>query len=132
VTPPRVEVVPADRAAVYLRRAENLLKVMEIADQAGNPDGIVNNAIQAGIALGDAFTVFSVQRRSRGQDHSEALLLVRECLSPRTPEVASLLQRILNRRSELLYASHEVSLRHARELAGLTRKLQSVVRSAIP
>lgn len=131
MTPSRIEVLPKDRGAVYLRRAENLLKVMEVADEAGNPDGIVTNAVQAGIALGDAYTVSLVRRRSRGQDHSEVLLLVRECPSPSTPEVSSLLQRILNRRSELLYESRDVSLRQARELANLARKLHSAVRSAI-
>lgn len=128
---PRVQLLPKDRGAVYLRRAENLLKIMEIADRAGNPDGIVTNAVQAGIALGDAFTVSLLQRRSRGQDHSEVILLVRECPSPSTPEVARLLQRILNRRSEVLYESRDVSLRRARELADFARKLNSVVRSAI-
>lgn len=128
---PRVQVLPKVRGAVYLRRAENLLKIMEIADREGNPDGIVTNAVQAGIALGDAFTVSLLQRRSRGQDHSEALLLVRECPSASTPEVARLLQRILNRRSEVLYESQDVSLRRARELADFARKLDSVVRSAI-
>jgi hypothetical protein len=128
---PRVEVLPRDRGAVYLRRAENLLKVMEVADAAANPDGIVINAVQAAIALGDAFTVSLVQRRSRGQDHSEVLLLVKLCPSPSTPEVVRLIQSLLNRRSEILYGSQEVSLRQARQLADLARKLYSVVRSAV-
>jgi hypothetical protein len=102
LTSSRVEVLPRDRAPIYLRRAENLLKVMDAADESVNPDGIVTSAVQAGIALGDAFTVFHVQRRSRGQDHAEALILIRECRSPRTPEVVRLLQGILNRRSEVL------------------------------
>lgn len=131
MTTPRVDILPRSRAAVYLRRAENLLKVMEAADQAGNPDGIVTNAIQSSIALGDAFTVFLIQRRCRGQDHSEVLLLVRECPSSSAPEVGRLIQHILNRRSELLYGSEEVSLRLARELASFSRKLDSVVRSAV-
>jgi hypothetical protein len=124
-------VLPRDRAAVYLRRAENLLRVVEAADQAGNPDGIVTNAVQAAIALGDAYTVFYVQRRSRGQDHAEALILIRECPSSSTPDVARILQRIHSRRSEVLYESRDVSLREARELANLTRQLASIVRAAI-
>jgi hypothetical protein len=131
MTPGRVELLPKDRAAVYLRRAENLLQIMEVADEAGNSDGIVTNAVQAGIALGDAYTVALVQRRSRGQDHSEVLLLVRECRSPNAREVGRLIQGILNRRSEVLYKSQDVSLKRARELANLTRKLHLEVRLAI-
>jgi hypothetical protein len=131
VTPARVELLAKDRSEVYLRRAENLLRVMEVADEAGNPDGVVTNAVQAGIALGDAYTVALVQRRSRGQDHSEVLLLIRECRTPNTREVARLVQGILNRRSEVLYESRDVSLKRARELAGMVRKLHSAVLSSI-
>jgi hypothetical protein len=131
MTTRRVEVLPKSRAAVYLRRAENLLSVMELANKAGNPDGIVTNAVQAGIALGDAFTVSLVQRRSRGQDHSEVLLLIRECPSPNTAEVARVIQRLLNRRSEVLYESQDVLLSQARELANLARKLHTLTRSTI-
>jgi hypothetical protein len=131
VTGLRVEVLPKGRGSVYLRRAENLLKIMELADREANPDGTATSAIQAAIALGDAYTVSLLQRRSRGQDHSEVLLLIRDCPSNTANEVARLLQRILNRRSEALYESREVSLRQGRELATMARKLHSVVRSAI-
>lgn len=131
MTPPRVQVLPKDRGSVYLRRAENLLKTMQLADGEANPAGIATNAIQAAIALADAYTVTMVQRRSRGQDHSEVLLLVRDCPPATAPDVARLLQRILNRRSEALYESREVTLRQGRELAALARKLHSVVRPAI-
>jgi hypothetical protein len=131
MTPGRVELLSKDRASVYLRRAANLLQIMEVADKAGNPDGIVTNAVQAGIALGDAYTVALIQRRSRGQDHSEVILLVRECPSPSAREVGRLIQGILNRRSEVLYESQDVSLKRARELASLARKLHSAVQLAI-
>lgn len=131
MTAPRVEILAKSRAAVYLRRAENLLKVMDVADTAGNPDAIATNAIQAGIALGDAFTVSMLQRRSRGQDHGEVVLLIRQCSCPATSEIAKLIQQILNRRTAILYASEEVTLRDARELARFARKLHSVVRTAL-
>lgn len=119
------------RGAVYLRRAENLLKVMEVADAGRNPDAMATSAIQAGIALADAFTVSLIQRRSRGQDHSEVILLMRQCPRPAAPEAARLIQQLLNRRSEILYASEDVSLREARELATFARKLHAVVRTAL-
>lgn len=131
MTAPRVETLPAARSKIYLRRAENLLKLLEVADDSGNSDGLATAAIQATISLADAFTVTLRQRRSRGQDHSEVLLLIRECPSPSTPEVVRLVQRILSRRSEALYGSEEVSLRQARELATLARKLDSIIRSAL-
>jgi hypothetical protein len=131
VTGPRVEVLPRGRGLIYLRRAENLLKAMDQADRDSNPDGVGVNAIQAAVALADAYTVSMLQRRSRGQDHSEVLLLIRDCPDDTAPAVAQLLQRILNRRTEVLYASREVTLRQSRELAVLARKLHSAVLPAI-
>jgi hypothetical protein len=131
MTSPRVEVLPRERGLLYLHRAENLLKTMELSDRDSNPDGIAVNAIQAAIALADAYTVSILRRRSRGQDHSEVLLLIRDCPADTAPEVARLLQRILNRRSESLYESREVTLRQGRELAALARKLHAAVTRAI-
>jgi len=127
----RVEVLPKTQSRVYLRRAANLLKTMEWAEEERNPDGVATNAVQAAIGLGDAYTVFFLQRRSRGQDHHEVVGLVARCQSSNAAEVGQLLQRILNRKSEVEYQAREVDLRDAREVARHVRKLSALVRSAL-
>jgi len=104
---------------------------MEWAIKEENPDGIATNAVHAAIALGDAFTVSQIQRRSRGQDHHEVLLLIAQCRSPAAPEVGRFLQRILNRMEEVQYQSRDVQLDDAEELAKHARKLISIVRGGI-
>jgi hypothetical protein len=127
----RVELLPRSRAVVYLRRADNLLKTMEWADREENPDGLATSAIQAAIALGDAFTISFLQRRSRGQDHLEVLLLIRQCKAASAPVVSRLLQRVIVRKEDVQYKSREVQLHDARELAKHTRALNAVVREAV-
>ena len=123
----RVEVLPKGKATVYLRRAENLLKTMEWAETEGNPDGVATNAVQASIALADAYTVFFLQQRSRGQDHREVVVLLARTKTPNASEVGRLVQRILNRKSEVEYQDRDVRMSDARELAKFTRKLYSLI-----
>jgi hypothetical protein len=123
----RVEVLPKSHAGIYLRRAANLVKTMEWAEEVRNVDGTATNAVQAAIALGDAFTVFFTGQRSRGQDHHEVISLVARCKSTSAPEVGSLLQRILDRKAEVEYEGRDVKLSEARELAKRVRRLFAVV-----
>ncbi|HKN06698.1 MAG TPA: hypothetical protein VJ021_03700 [Thermoplasmata archaeon] len=127
----RVEVLPKARAKVYLRRAENLLKTMEWAEREQNPDGVAINAVQTAISLGDAFTVFFLQERSRGQDHHEVVGLATRCKSPAAAEVGQSLHRILYRKNEVEYEGREVLLSDARELAKQVRRLSSLVHIAL-
>lgn len=100
---------------------------MEWAADTANPDGVATNAVQAAIALGDAYTVFFAQQRSRGQDHHEVIALVARTKAPTANEVGTLLQRILNRKSEVEYRDRDVRMSDARELAKFTRKLYSLI-----
>lgn len=105
--------------------------MMDWAETERNTDGVATNAIQAAIALGDAYTVFFLQRRCRGQDHHEVIRLVAQCSSSSSPEVGQWLQRILSRKSEVEYEAREVRPGDARELAKYVRKLSSLVHSAV-
>jgi len=52
-------------------------------------------AVLAGIAASDAACCVALGRRSRGQDHRQAIELLRE-VSPGGPDAARLLQRLLD------------------------------------
>lgn len=129
--PTRVQRLPAARAEVYLTRAGNLLKTMELAEKEGNPDGVATNAVQAAIALGDGYTIHFRQERCRGQDHHEVLLLIARCGSPHRGQIGQILSRILDRKGEVEYADRAVSLKEARELASRVRALTALVRDDI-
>jgi len=127
----RVEILAKPRATVYLRRAENLLITMEWAVRARNPDGVAVAAVQAAVALGDAFPVSTQQRRSRAQDHHEMVTLVAQSRTQSSAEVAGLIQQVLDHKSEVEYGSREVKLADAEALAKSVRKLANLVRATI-
>ena len=127
----RVQVLPKSKASVYLDRADNLVKTMELAERESNPDGVGTSAVQAAIALGDAYTIYFRKERCRGQDHHEVLALIARCEAPNAGEVGSTLSRILGRKGEVEYADRAVNLRDARELARWVRKLSALVHAEV-
>jgi hypothetical protein len=127
----RIQVLPRSKAQIYLKRAENLLATVELAEAAENADGVATAGVQAAVSLGDAFTVWTLQRRSRGQDHAEVVAVIARSESPGAPEVAKLLQKILNRKSDVEYGDREVRMADARQIAQDVRKLAKLVRAAV-
>lgn len=125
----RVQPLPRTRARVYLTRAENLLNTMELAERARNPDGVATTAVQAAIALGDAYTIHFLQERCRGRDHNEVITLIARSEAPQKGDVGPLISRILGRKNEVEYEDRAVSLNDARELAKWVRALSTLVHS---
>jgi hypothetical protein len=128
---PRVQVLPKSKATVYLDRADNLVKTMELAARESNPDGVGTSAVPAAIALGDAYTIYFRKERCRGQDHHEVLALIARCQAPNAAEIGRTLSRILGRKREVECADRAVNLKDARELARWVRKLSALVHAEV-
>jgi hypothetical protein len=127
--PTRVKQLPRERAKVYLTRAENLLRKMDLAEREKNSDGIATTAVQAAVALGDAYTIHFLRERCRGQDHHEVITLVARINAPCRGEVGPLISRILDRKSAVEYEDRAVTLNDAKELARWVRALSGLVHS---
>jgi hypothetical protein len=81
-------------------QAEKFLEVAELVDADSDQDAASANvsaslAVLAGIAASDAACCATLGRRSRGQDHRQAIDLLRQ-VSPGGPEAARQLQRLLD------------------------------------
>jgi HEPN domain-containing protein len=126
-----VNETPRERAALYLRRGEDLLSTAQLALAAGLTDGVATSGVQAGIALADAYTVGKLGMRSRGQDHFEAIGLIQRVTGPEAKRVAVLFQRIVERKTEVEYADRTVSAADARQLLESARRLASLVRQSL-
>jgi len=124
---PRVEILPRQKARVYLNRAENLIAAMEAALLARNPDGVAVTAVQAAIAFADAYTVLTVQQRSRSPDHREVVSLISSARTRDSGQIAGLVQRMLDRKSEVEYGNRAVRIDDAKDLANSARKLARLV-----
>ncbi|HTT45130.1 MAG TPA: hypothetical protein VMH38_03830 [Thermoplasmata archaeon] len=127
----RVQVLPRSKAAVCLDRGDNLVRTVELADRESNPDGVGTSAVQASIALGDAYTIYFRNERCRGQDHHEVLALIARCQAPNDGEIGRTLSRILDRKGEVEYADRAVSLKEARELERWVGRLSALVHAEV-
>ena len=127
----RVQAVPKQRAAVYLKRSQNLLRTMELAANEANPDGVATSAVQAAVALGDAYTIHFRQERCRGQDHQQVIALIARCAAPRKGDIGPLLSRILSRKNQVEYQDRSVTQDDAEELANWVRTLDKLVREDV-
>jgi hypothetical protein len=127
----RVEVLHRSKAQIYLRRGENLLATMRLAEEAANADGVAAAGVQAAVAFADAFTVWTLQQRSRGQDHSEVVAVIARSKAPTAPEVAKLVQKLLDRKSDVEHGVRDVQSSEARLIGQDVRKLAALVRSAV-
>lgn len=123
----RVKALPKSKASIYLARARNLLATMELATKEANPDGAATNAVQAAIALADAYTIHCREERCWGQDHLEVITLIARCSSPNKSKIGPLLSRILNRKSGVEYEDRAVTLKDADELVKWVRTLSQLV-----
>ena len=128
---PRSIAIPRLRAAVYLRRGTNLVAAMEQSLGSGNNDGAATSGVQAAISFADAYTVAKCGLRSRGQDHHEAVALVSGVGSPPAKRLATLLQKILNRKSAVEYGDRDVTSEDASEIARAVREVHTIVKREI-
>jgi HEPN domain-containing protein len=124
---PRTVPVPRARSSVFLRRGNNLFALAEAALHENNHDGAATCAIQASIALADALTVRRLGLRSRGQDHREVVALVAQMDLRKGDRISTLIQAILDRKTDVEYGDTEVSKADARQLVAWAREQRELV-----
>lgn len=125
---PRGRTQPCDRASAQqrLRDAQAFLAVADLVaddgDQLATPSVTASLAVLAGIAASDAACCAVLGLRARGEDHQQALDLVREN-SPDGLAMARDLGRLLSVKDDAQYGLLGVSAQRARSARGQARRL---------
>ena len=104
---------------------------MQLAERVENAGGVAPAGIQAAVSLGDAFTEWALYRGSRGQGLAGVVALIAQSESQRAPEVAKLIQKILDRKRDVEYGDREVQMSDARQIGQDPHKLSNRVRDAL-
>ena len=131
MSPPRVVQTSASKSRVYLKRGESLLALVGEAERVGNHDAVVVSGIQASIAFADAYTVSKIGARCRGQDHSDVIMLIASVRTQDAARLATLLQRVLDRRSALFYGDVSVGPSDSARISRLADAVAELVRAAL-
>lgn len=115
-------------------RLEHARKFLEVAELVASEGGGLEHAsaaaalaVLAGIAASDAACCAALGRRSRGQDHRQAVGLV-EQVAPGGIRAAKDLRRLLNLKDEAHYGLFDVSGQH---LQSALRQAKALVEFAV-
>lgn len=135
---PAGRTAPCSRAdaGTRFRRAEAFLFIADLllGEQTSETDDAINLsgvaaalAVLAGIAASDAACCHRLGRRPRGQDHRQALALVRT-IAPGGPAMESDLERLLNLKDNARYGVLGVSNKDARSAVEQATRLVEAAR----
>lgn len=120
-------------AATRLRHARSFLEVAQLVTEEGEDLNYASVsaalAVLAGIAASDAACCSELGRRSRGQDHREAIALLTQ-IEPGGDKAAASLRRLLGLKDEAHYGFLDVgggrlksALRQANDLVELAQDI---------
>jgi len=127
----RVYTLERARARIFLNRGKKLLEMVEKARELHNYDGMATVGVQAAIAFADAYTVSELQQRSRGQDHAEVVRLIRLSRAVDSSEIAGLVQRVLNRKTDVQYGDRPVRPSDAESISADVKRISQLVSAAV-
>jgi hypothetical protein len=134
MTPPKsagqTQPCTASQARTRLGHAQKFLEVAEMtADEGANTEyasAAAALAVLAGIAASDAACCAALRRRSRGQDHRQAIVLV-EQIAPGGSQAGKSLRRVLSLKDEAHYGLFDVG---GQDLRAALRQARSLVEFA--
>lgn len=115
------------QARTRLEHARKFLDVAELvsgeAGDVGYASAAAALAVLSGIAASDAACCAALGRRSRGQDHRQAVELV-EQVAPGGDRAANALRRLLNLKDEAHYGFFDIG---GKDLQGALRQAKALV-----
>jgi hypothetical protein len=111
-------------ARARLKEAKLYLSAAELLDSGGAAENKVagSNAILAGIAAADAICGLVLGERSSGDDHAQAINLLKRATHPST-KAANSLARLLTQKTPVQYGTDAISANDAANLIKWARAL---------
>ena len=127
---PRTRIVSASQARSYVAKANEYLAAAANELDAGRPIAATSLAIHAAINAADAVTGMRIGRRAAGQDHDEALKMLREA-GQDGAEVERNLARLLPLKTKTEYEPDDIPRAEAsRAVERATRCVAVAIRVA--
>lgn len=123
---PKSSTVSLDKAGARarLKEARVYLAMAELAGSGNSAENKVagSNAILAGIAAADAICGLVLGERSAGDDHTQAINLLKKAIHPST-KAATSLKRLLTQKTPVQYGADAISAGEAADLIKWARDI---------
>lgn len=109
--------------AAYFNKATEFYYEMKHAETEGKWNAACLNAIHCAISCGDAVSTFFLGRRSSGQRHEDAALLIRETKLPGSEEKAKQFLDVIRLKNLVEYEADEAGENETRKLTKQTERI---------
>ena len=120
-----------NKAAGYITKAENSLRISKIAIKEGAHDAAVMNAVHSAINSLDALTTYFVGKRASGV-HTEVLSIIKGILTQREyEETQKQFNTLLGMKNESEYQPDLMSSKDAESAIKLAKRIFEKVKSKI-
>lgn len=126
--------VPKPEYKNYREKGTQFFNVMKTCLQDRDWDAVLLNGVHASISLSDALTVFYLGKRSSGQSHQDAAILLSQAMDQNEEgrRYSDRLAQILNWKHAAEYESKRASEREAHDFAKIVERFIEWARKKLP
>lgn len=118
--------------SIYLEKAEEFYKLMQIAEEQNLWNGVGLNAVHCAISACDALSTFYLGERSRSQKHEDAIVLLERVplkdMAGKTRQLTS----ILAIKNLVEYEARDFYKEDARKIITQTERLYEWIKGLLP
>jgi len=130
----RTRNVSRERYTYFWDKAVEYYVTMKDAYEKGNYNAGVSNAVHCAICSVDSFTVYRLGKKSSGQNHTEAVLLLKDARSSDESEksrVCDKVLQIIDMKTPAEYEDRKMSKAECEKAMNLCEKIHSFIRGEI-
>jgi hypothetical protein len=124
--------VSAQDARAFLSKAEQFLRAMDKAAEAGDCDAVGLNAVHSVISAADAVTAFRAGFRTAEQDHKMLADMLEDIVGESANKPVRHLKAVLAKKNAIEYEQRRLSLNEAVDIAEQARRFVSWARERLP
>lgn len=119
-------------AHAYISKAEQFLRTMEKAAEAGDWDAVGLNAVHSVISAADALTAFRAGFRSAEQDHKMLADVLEDVVGEGASKSVRHLKTVLAKKNAIEYEQRSLTPKEAADIAEQARRFVSWARENLP
>ena len=119
-------------ASAFISKAEQFLRSMERAVEAGDWDAVGLNAVHSVISAADAVTAFRAGFRSAEQDHKMLADVLQDVVGEDASKSVRHLRTVLAKKNAIEYEQRRLTPKEAAEIAEHARRFLSWAQEKLP
>lgn len=131
---PEIRTKPVEKMKfkIYLEKAGEFYRLMQIAEEEGLCMGVGLNSVHCAISVCDALTTFYLGHRSASQKHYDAVVLLGKIQDTEIKNKTAQLNMILSVKNQVEYEAREFRKKDAEKIIKQTERLYEWAITKLP